>query len=167
MSLQPYGLDRWLDEEIARAHYRHARRHGYVVLAMVVLLASYLAYAAASQKLPTPRPPSVGAGVVLGRLAPREESQALLPDCVGLQPTSARAAWWLGLEDENRSSARANGPRESSGTLRWEAARVGATSALPIPSPLPGAESHRRSIRREQRGGPASLRAGVSMRGDT
>lgn len=62
MSLSPYGLDRWLDEEIARAHYRHARRHGYVVLAFVVLVTSYLAYAAVTQKLPTSRPPSVGVG---------------------------------------------------------------------------------------------------------
>jgi hypothetical protein len=76
--MTPYGLDRWLDEEIARAHHRHARRHARLVLAVVVLLSAYLAYAAVTQRHQVPSPQrhtsvAVQAGR-LGRPAPREES---------------------------------------------------------------------------------------------
>ena len=102
MSLTPYGLDRWLDDEIARVYARRARAGRWLLLGMVLVVSGYLAFAAVTQsQVPSSRRSSVGAAGALGRPAPRETSWAL---------------------------------------LRREGARVGATSALSIPSPKPDAE---------------------------
>ncbi len=86
MTLGPYGLDHWLDEEIARAHARRVLRsrpiERWFLGAMLLLCVGYLAYAACTQrKVPGPRNPSgrlpgSGAGQSLGRPAPREASWA-------------------------------------------------------------------------------------------